>query len=137
MQSNAKDTGNGHQLISFLDKIYLITHTLPTKYLQSAIQNKIIELFGEEIHKMIITEKHENEHFGMSANKVTDVSNNTILVVVHQIVTKYLEIKEISIGVCRIKDLKSQTIADELKVSNHISCTITNNLKYYYFKSRT
>ena len=86
---------------------------------------------------MIVAEIRENEYFRMSTNEATDVSNNMILVVVCQIVTKCLELKEISREMCRIKNLKSQTIADKLKASNFMSHAITNNLKCYYFKSRT
>ena len=38
----------------FLDKIYSILHNLPSDYLHSTIQTKVIELLGEDAHKMIV-----------------------------------------------------------------------------------
>ena len=52
-----------------------------------------------------MSETYNNEYFGISSDKATNVSNYIILAIVYWNMSEYLEIKEISAGLHRIKDL--------------------------------
>lgn len=53
-----------------------------------------------------MSETHNTDYFSILADKATNILNNIILVIVYQTVSEYLEIKEMSAELHRIKNLK-------------------------------
>ena len=48
-QGSTKEKGNLHQLMSLINKLTSINHTLPHEHLCSTIQNEIMSLMGEDV----------------------------------------------------------------------------------------
>ena len=116
-QEATKEKGNFCKLVKLCNKITKIDHNLQSKYLSLKIQIEIIILIGKEIKRWKLQRVKMNYYNSMSINKATTVNSKSILTLVHRSCSNYFNIEETLSNICKINNLKKQTIADKVIVS--------------------
>ena len=106
-----------HQLMSLINKLISINHTLLHECLHSTIQNEIISLMGEYVKMRNMQRIRNNNYFTMSVDEATDVTNSSVLALVYRTVSDYFEVDEILSGIYKIKNLKAETLFEKSMVS--------------------
>ena len=87
------------------------------EYTCSEIQNEIIKLFYNAIMRKIMANLEENGHYCMLADEASDSSNSELLSLVVRQVTKEFAIEEHLLGYYKLDNIKSEHVADCIKVS--------------------